>query len=594
MPNLLQGENSADNVKVVVVEDTTATTGNKINVPTVQVMVDEGIKKLTGINDIGSAWKSLLPGVTNSSKIAVKVNCLFTLSTHPDVTYAVCNSMKKMLFSNVPFPENNIIIYDYSSTNLTNNGKYTINKQTRGIRCFGTDNGYSSQTYDVAGSQQKLTKIVTEMTDYLVNIAVLKNHGTSGITLCMKNHYGTCNNPGGLHGNNCDPYIGALNSLAPIKSKQKVFIIDALFGIKSGGPGGSPQFTANRIFLASDIVAIDSVGRKFLADNGCSSASYAHHIDNAATQYALGVNDLSKIDVINIKNTSAPTPSVHLLAPNGGEKLVAGTNFNITWTYENIANVKIEYSTNAGTDWQSIIATKTASSQSFQWVVPNVASNQCKIRISDVLNANTFDVSDSVFSIESSPTPTLKIIQPNGGEKWEGGKSYDISWQSANVSNIKIEYSTNNGSSWNQISASFDAKSGSYSWKIPNQPSSNCKIKISDATDSKISDESDSVFTISQQTSVNDSEEDLITAGNSFPNPFTDRTTIEYNLTRSGTLKIELLDMHGKTIDVISEGFNPTGNHKIVIQSGRITSGLYYCKFSMNGFEKSLPIICVK
>jgi hypothetical protein len=46
-----------------------------------------------------------------------------------------------------------------------------------------------------------------------------------------------------------------------------------------------------------------------------------------------------------------PEPDIKIIAPNGGETLQTGTSNNITWTSENIANVKIELTTNNGASW---------------------------------------------------------------------------------------------------------------------------------------------------------------------------------------------------------------------------------------------------
>lgn len=214
-----------------------------------------------------------------------------------------------MSFGGTLFPENKIIIFDRTSGELQSCG-YTLNTSSPGVRCFGTNSsgvGYSSQYFNVSGSSQKISRIVTEIADYLINISVLKNHGTSGVTLCLKNHYGTCHNPGALHDNYADPYIPALNALPPIFSKQKINICDALFGIKSGGPGGSPQFAAKKIIMSQDIVAGDYWGRKILQENGCATISWAHHIDTAATTFKLGTNDPSQMEVIKISN---PTTNI--------------------------------------------------------------------------------------------------------------------------------------------------------------------------------------------------------------------------------------------------------------------------------------------
>jgi hypothetical protein len=149
-----------------------------------------------------------------------------------------------------------------------------------------------------------LSTILTIQANYLINIAVLKQHSMSGVSLCLKNHYGTCNDPNSLHNTDCNPYIAALNALTSIKSKQKVNIIDGLFGIRSGGPDGLPQFTANKIIICTDIVAADYCGRELLKANGSTSTGNSYHIETAATTYALGTNDPANMDIINITNPS--------------------------------------------------------------------------------------------------------------------------------------------------------------------------------------------------------------------------------------------------------------------------------------------------
>ena len=306
-----------DPVPIVAVEDDSATNGYNINVDTVEVMLNAGITALTNQPDPGEAWKSLFPGITTSSIIALKVNTLFSsMPTHPEVTYALCEGLKLMQIEGEPFPENNIIIYDESSYRLSQGG-YTLNSSGVGIRCFGTNQvGYSSDIYQVAGSNQRISRIITETADYLVNISVLKNHSMAGVTLSLKNHYGTCNAPSNLHANYCDPYIPALNALPVINDIKCLSIIDALFGIRSGGPGGYPQFTTNKIIMSEDIVAGDYVGRQLLADNGCNTIGQATHIDTGAIDYGLGTNDPDQMDIINIINPTTAIDDQNPVSPN--------------------------------------------------------------------------------------------------------------------------------------------------------------------------------------------------------------------------------------------------------------------------------------
>jgi len=90
----------------------------------------------------------------------------------------------------------------------------------------------------------------------------------------------------------------------------------------------------------------------------------------------------------------------------------------------------------------------------------------------------------------------LYIISPNGGENYTTGTSQNITWNSSGIQNVKIELTTDNGSSWLTISQSYPAVSGSYTWTLPNYLLTNCKIRISDILNPGTNDISDNPFTI--------------------------------------------------------------------------------------------------
>jgi len=97
---------------------------------------------------------------------------------------------------------------------------------------------------------------------------------------------------------------------------------------------------------------------------------------------------------------------------------------------------------------------------------------------------------------------TITVTSPNGGENWSVESSHDITWTtSGNVGNVKIEYTTDNGSSWSNIISST-ANTGSYNWTVANTLSSQCLIKISDANIVSLSDTSDGTFSISELTTI--------------------------------------------------------------------------------------------
>ena len=182
-----------------------------------------------------------------------------------------------------------------------------------------------------------------------------------------------------------------------------------------------------------------------------------------------------------------------VLSPNGGEVLPAGEETSITWNSVNVSDIRIEYTTDNGYNWQEIIASIPTSTGSYTWTTPNTNSNECRIRITDVSDNNVYDKSDDVFSIQSYG---LTLISPNGGESYIPGITTLITWDNTLVAHIKIEYTTDNGLNWIEITASTSASSGSYDWIIPDIISDECKVKITDITNYAIFDESDNVFSI--------------------------------------------------------------------------------------------------
>ncbi|MCJ7508621.1 MAG: hypothetical protein MUO85_07835, partial [candidate division Zixibacteria bacterium] len=92
--------------------------------------------------------------------------------------------------------------------------------------------------------------------------------------------------------------------------------------------------------------------------------------------------------------------------------------------------------------------------------------------------------------------PSITVTSPNGGEVWYVGENHNITWTSRSFTgSVKIEYSTNGGSSWTTIIASTP-DDGSHPWTIPNYPTSQGKVRVSDAADGIPYDISDANFSI--------------------------------------------------------------------------------------------------
>jgi len=78
--------------------------------------------------------------------------------------------------------------------------------------------------------------------------------------------------------------------------------------------------------------------------------------------------------------------------------------------------------------------------------------------------------------------PGITLLSPNYSDTLYTTHTYRIEWKSAYISNVKLEYTTNNNAttpSYQNI-ATVTASTGYYDWSVPNASSSHCKVRISD------------------------------------------------------------------------------------------------------------------
>lgn len=92
-------------------------------------------------------------------------------------------------------------------------------------------------------------------------------------------------------------------------------------------------------------------------------------------------------------------------------------------------------------------------------------------------------------------TDEITLTFPNGGESLVPGESQKIHWDAYNSTNdFLLEYSNDNGNTWSAI-ATVSGTLRSYDWEIPNLPTGQMKIRVSNNI---YSDQSDELFSIAE------------------------------------------------------------------------------------------------
>ncbi|MBW7888159.1 MAG: T9SS type A sorting domain-containing protein [Bacteroidetes bacterium] len=118
---------------------------------------------------------------------------------------------------------------------------------------------------------------------------------------------------------------------------------------------------------------------------------------------------------------------------------------------------------------------------------------QAKERLRDT-DANRKKLSDAIALTFAQDALTL--TSPNGEERYSSGSQQTITWNSSGlISNVKLEYTIDNGVTWNIISADVP-NSGSYNWTVPNVGTWKAKVRITDAENSSVGDTSSAKFKI--------------------------------------------------------------------------------------------------
>ena len=318
--SLSTGPGKVPNFDQVIVDMIESFSVNRIRVSN---MMDTAVKHLSGKNSVGKAWESFFPeGFPKmNTTVSIKINLSYGESQEEnDWNRTVCPFGPKIALSDAiihglsqmldgQFPVENITIFDtiYSSgrrrhyplvqgfrpVRVDANDFYIDRSPgTYGIHWVNPSNPLeipsdapeftAAPDYPEAYRAHQRVKIPVYKNDFMINVAIAKDHREAGVTGVMKNNYGCTNNPVGTHGSTWrrldSPYPGtrlcvpvfykSLNEITPCILN----IMDALVGVYHGGPLSGKVFHTNTLTVSKDPLAMDTyllhLINKFRKKNG--------------------------------------------------------------------------------------------------------------------------------------------------------------------------------------------------------------------------------------------------------------------------------------------------------------------------------------
>jgi hypothetical protein len=106
------------------------------------------------------------------------------------------------------------------------------------------------------------------------------------------------------------------------------------------------------------------------------------------------------------------TDGLRIISPQGGEVFMAGDTVRVLWSWTgNVGSaVVLELSTDGGATWKEV-ASETANTGSLDWVIPEVTSDSCLLRLSSTSVA-VEAVTRDLFSVKNLGAT---VASPDGG-----------------------------------------------------------------------------------------------------------------------------------------------------------------------------------
>ncbi len=184
---------------------------------------------------------------------------------------------------------------------------------------------------------------------------------------------------------------------------------------------------------------------------------------------------------------------VYFYTPTPGDEFYPNQTAQLAWDSFTFFNCNVDISTDGGENWTQL-ATDWPSN-SYDWTVPNIYSDQCVLKISDVNDTSVYGLSIN-FSITEQPTATF--TSPAGGETWTFGEDASLSWTGNNIPGyVYFDYSVNGGQTWEYLGYSVsEPTGGSVEFGVPRVNTSDAKIRMVNSSYNLVIGETEDPFTI--------------------------------------------------------------------------------------------------
>jgi len=179
---------------------------------------------------------------------------------------------------------------------------------------------------------------------------------------------------------------------------------------------------------------------------------------------------------------SVQVSALTIQTPNGGEVWTYGNAETTSWTGKGLGSVvKIEFSYDGGTNWWYFGEVPSGPNGGNASVsVPNIATSNAILKITDVNNPAVSDISNAPFTVY---IPPISVWEPSGNSVVFANSLAQVYWflNVTGITMLNAEISLDNGSTYTPVAENIYAMLGFTYLNLSDVTSETCILKLYNA-----------------------------------------------------------------------------------------------------------------
>lgn len=276
-------------------------------------------------------------------------------------------------------------------------------------------------------------------------------------------------------------------------------------------------------------------------------------------------------------------PSIRVTSPNGLEELAIGRMAELMWTQVDevgVTRIEVSISRSGPNGPWELIREGAPNDGYYQWTPngpPCLLTAFLRVKAWDASGNMGSDVSDAGFSIVDAPVPTfvevLRALPTPSGVR--------IEWRLADpgaTRHVELQRASTLGAEWEVVTAAVADEAGTH-WVLDTAAPEGSLLwyRLSGVDHTGRSFAS---VPVSVQSMLPIRAVALLAPS---PNPSRGDVRIAWELPGAGPVRLDLVDVQGREVAVLSDGWLEPGRYSALLRTDDLTAGLYFVRLRAAG-----------